>query len=129
MTDRPPAAIRDAAVAAHRAGKLDKARTLYVRYLTARPDDAGILSNLGALFRQARQYDMARRIQARAYAMDPEAPGIRNNYANILSDVGAYDRSIELRRIILAQNPDDAMQEAMIGRCLRGMGRDRKSVV
>ena len=123
MSDPTPAQLRDAAVTAHRAGRYDEALKAYVSYLRAAPNDAGIWSNLGALFRSRSQHQQARRAQAHAYALAPDAPGVRNNYANVLSDIGEYEHSIELRRELLRQTPQDAMQEAMIGRCLRGMGR------
>ena len=51
MTHPTSAQLRDAAVAAHRVGKYDEALKAYVPYLRAVPGDAGIWSNLGALFR------------------------------------------------------------------------------
>jgi tetratricopeptide (TPR) repeat protein len=124
-TALPPGAgaMRDAAVAAHRKGDLDAALRDYAAYLALVPSDAGIWSNLGVLCRVQQRHDAALRAHQRAYALNPDGAGVRNNYANTLSDIGDYAKSIKLRRRILRDNPDDRNHLAMIGRCLRGLGR------
>ena len=114
--------LRMASVNAHQAGKHAEALDGYTRYLSRYPADAGIWTNLGALFRAAGQHELGRTAQQRAYALDPDDKGILNNYANILSDLGDYARSIELRRRSLVKDPTHLMHHAMIGRCYRGMG-------
>ncbi len=123
-----PAALRTAAVDAHRRGDLARAQDLYARYLALVPGDAGHWSNLGVLLRTTERHAMALRVQQRAYALTPDAPGVRNNYANILSDLGDYERSIALRHEALEKTPGDLNQLAMIGRCYRGMGKYRAAV-
>lgn len=123
MTPTELDALRNQASAAHRANKTAEARALYMQYLTHRPDDGGIWSNVGALLRSQQQHTLALRAQERAFALSPDAPGLRNNLANILSDIGHYERSIALREDILARAPQDKSQRSMIGRCLRGLGR------
>jgi len=117
------AMLRAQSVNAHKAGQLDEALAGYARYLARYPDDAGIWTNLGALYRATSRHDMAKIAQGRAYALDPTDTGVMNNYANILSDLGDYDRSIELRQASLKVDPTHLMHHAMIGRCYRGMGR------
>lgn len=116
------AALRMAAVNAHQAGKHDEALEGYTRYLTRFPKDAGIWTNLGALYRATAKHELGRIAQARAYALEPDDRGILNNYSNILSDLGGYAKSIELRKQSLAIDPTHLMHHAMIGRCYRGMG-------
>lgn len=128
MQDDPRIALRNAAVDAHRLGKHDDALAGYTRYLTAFPKDAGIWTNLGALYRTTGRHQLARTAQSRAYALTPDDPGVLNNYANILSDIGEYQRSIELREQSLAIQPDHLMHHAMIGRCYRGMGAYQKAI-
>lgn len=120
--------VADAATALHRKGKLNDARAGYVAYLSETPGDAGIWSNLGALFRSQGHHEQARRAQERAYALKPDDPGIRNNYANILSDLGEYDRSIALRRAALDHDSSHVLHHAMIGRCQRGKGDYRAAI-
>ncbi len=51
-----------------------------------------------------------------------------NNLANVLSDVGQYDRALPLREAILAQDPGDVAQKAMIGKAMRAMGRHAEGI-
>ena len=117
------AALRQTACNLHQDGKQAEALAGYQRYLSRRPRDARIWSNLGALLRSMSQHEDAARAHARAYALDPELPGVRNNYANVLSDIGRYDEAIALRHAILATDPAEANQKPLIGRALRGQGR------
>lgn len=114
--------LRGRATSAHQSGDLDTAYRGYLAYLAHAPEDAGIWSNLGVLFRTRAQHDMALRAQERAVSLAPDDIGLQGNLANILSDTGAYARSIEMRERLLARDPDALMQMAMIGRCLRGLG-------
>ncbi|GGL54633.1 tetratricopeptide repeat protein [Wenxinia marina] len=122
---RPPtvAEVRDAAVEAHRAGRLDEASELYAAYLAASPDDGGMWSNLGALHRVAGRHDLALIAQKRAYALMPRARSITGNLANILADTGETERALELRRQLLADRPDDPEVIAMMGKALRTLRR------
>ncbi|WP_296418264.1 tetratricopeptide repeat-containing glycosyltransferase family protein [Pseudooctadecabacter sp.] len=123
MQKDPRASLRAQSVNAHQAGRMDQALEGYTRYLARYPNDAGIWTNLGALFRTSGQHDKARVAQSRAYALAPDDTGVLNNYANILSDLGEYEKSIDLRQASLAKDPSHLMHHAMIGRCYRGMGR------
>ena len=120
--------LRAQSVNAHKAGNLDEALKGYALYLARYPEDAGIWTNLGALYRSTSRHEMARIAQARAYAIDPEDTGVLNNYSNILSDLGEYERSIELRQTSLEKDPSHVMHHAMIGRCYRGMGRYEEAI-
>lgn len=128
MASDPKEALRQAATRAHREGRLDEALEGYTRYLARSPQDAGVWTNLGALFRSQSRHDKARIAQARAYALDPDLAGVRNNYANILSDLGDYEKSIELRTAALKDDPSNLMNHAMIGRCYRGLGRYQEAI-
>lgn len=123
MTEAELASIRAAAVSAHRNGRLDDAMKAYATYLSRKPKDAGIWTNLGALFRSQGRHDQARIAQRRAFSLAPDDLGVINNYSNILSDLGDYATSIELRERSLKMDPSHVMHHAMIGRCYRGMGR------
>lgn len=115
--------VRLEATEQHRAGKLPEARALYAAYLSAVPQDSGIWTNLGALFRVEGRHDLARAAQARAYALDPDNRGIMNNYANILNDIGEHERALDLRRRLRALEPGDPSHKALEGKSLRALRR------
>ena len=123
MADETWADVRINSVNAHKAGRHDDALEGYTRYLQQHPTDAGIWTNLGALYRVLGRHEMGRTAQMRAYALAPDDKGVLNNYSNILSDLGDYEHSIELRKKSLKIDASHLMHHAMIGRCLRGLGR------
>lgn len=120
--------LRIKSVNAHKAGRHDEALDGYTRFLEQHPKDAGIWTNLGALYRALGRHEMGRTAQIRAYALAPDDKGVLNNYANILSDLGDYEHSIELRKKSLQIDPSHLMHHAMIGRCLRGLGRYQDAI-
>ena len=128
MSKLPLATLRDSSVDAHKAGRHEDALSGYTRYLQLKPKDAGIWTNLGALYRTLGRHEMGRTAQARAYALQPDDKGVLNNYSNILSDLGDYEFSIELRKRSLDLDPSHLMHHAMIGRCLRGLGRYQAAI-
>jgi len=122
MANVTRAELRTKAIVAHKAGRHEEALQGYTSYLRTYPDDAGVWTNLGALFRVLGQHQMGRTAQQRAFALEPDDNGVLNNYANILSDLGDYQTSIDLRKKSLTLDDSHLMHYAMIGRCLRGMG-------
>lgn len=128
MSIETSASQRAKAVDAHKAGDLDDALASYSVFLSRHPKDAGIWTNLGALYRATGRHDMARFAQERAIQLEPDDKGILNNNANILSDLGEYEQSIKLRQRSLEMDPSHIMHHAMIGRCYRGMGRYRDAI-
>lgn len=128
MADTAQAKQRAFAVSAHQGGRLSEALEAYTAYLAKYPDDAGIWTNLGALYRSGNRHQLALAAQRRAYHLAPDLGGVRGNFANILSDLGHYEQSVELRRRTLEDDPANLMQHAMIGRCYRGMGQYDRAV-
>ena len=128
MAQDSRATARTEAVRAHQAGRHADALAAYTLYLSRYPKDAGIWTNLGALYRAMGQHEKGRTAQMRAFALEPDDKGILNNYANILSDLGDYAHSIELRQRSLSIDPSYVMHHAMIGRCYRGMGQYRDAI-
>lgn len=114
--------IKRNAIAAHRAGEHGRAQLLYAHYLRERPNDAGMLSNLGVLQRLLGRHKTALTLQRKAQRLKPDDTGVQTNLANILSDLGHYEQSIKLRTGILRDDPNHLDHLAMIGRCLRGTG-------
>lgn len=135
MNERAPlpaqeslAALRERAVALHRAGKRAEALPLYAALLARAPEDAGAWTNLGALFRAEGRHDQALRAQERAFALEPEGVGVRNNLANILNDLGHHERSLRLRRELMRVAPADPQHPAMAGKSLRSLGRLEEAI-
>lgn len=120
--------LRARAIDLHQAGKLAEAAALYAQHLGHVPHDAGAWSNLGVLHRVSGRYALSLRAQRRAIAIAPQEVVFRNNYANILSDVGQYEASITEREWSLKREPDNLNHMAMIGRCLRGLGRYQDAI-
>jgi len=120
--------LRIRSVNAHKAGRHEDALKGYTRFLQQHPSDAGIWTNLGALYRSLGRHEMGRTAQVRAYALAPDDKGVLNNYSNILSDLGDYEHSIELRKKSLQIDPSHLMHHAMIGRCLRGLGQYQDAI-
>lgn len=123
MTPQELASLRDAATDLHKAGKRTEALALYARYLARRPQDAGIWTNLGVLYRNEGRHDLAVSAQTRAHALDPASKAVLNNFANALNDRGDHARSLELRRQLIALEPGDPNHRAMEGKSLRALGR------
>lgn len=123
-----PAAVRDRASEAHRTGRLGEAQQLYTAYLSMQPRDAGMWTNLGVLFRSQGRHDLAVRAHARALDLAPDATAVLQNYANVLTDLGEYAHALRLRDRILALDPADRSQKAMIGKALRGQGKHAAAI-
>ena len=115
--------LLDRAIAAHRGERFDEALRAYTAYLATRPDDAGIWTNLGALYRTTKAHDLALAAQERAYRLDPKAVTIRRNLANILTDTGQGDRAASLRQALVDEGDGDPELRAMIGKALRSAQR------
>ena len=115
--------VLDRAISAHRAERYEEALRAYTAYLAARPDDAGIWTNLGALYRTLKAHDLALAAQERAHRLDPGAISIRRNLANILTDTGQGERAAAIRRDLVAEGDGDPELRAMIGKALRSAQR------
>jgi hypothetical protein len=126
--DTSPASLKQRAIAAHRSGDRAEALSLYAAFLSREPFDAGMWTNLGALFRAEKRHDQALRAQERAFALEPRDASIRNNLANVLNDIGGHERSLALRRDLMREAPADAQHPAMAGKSLRALGRHEEGI-
>lgn len=102
------AALRQRALAAHRAGRLDEAVRAYRRVLEGRPDDAQVWNNLGVALRRAGRFPAALACYRRALELRPEAPGFLGNLGNVLKDLGRIAEAVAAHRKAVAARPDDA---------------------
>lgn len=116
------AELRRAAVEHHRENDLQTAQDLYRAYLSKKPDDPSMWSNLGALFRKEKNYEMAVVCQRRALTLDPDSPNVLNNAANAHFDAGDPHAALELRRKAIERNPGQVENWSSLGKCLRAIG-------
>ena len=114
--------VRSAAIDHHHKKDLKTARDLYRVYLSKKPDDPGMWSNLGALFRAEKNFDMAVICQRRALTLDPNAASVLNNAANAHFDAGEPHAALELRRKAIKLNPGDVENWSTLGKYLRAIG-------
>ncbi|MEM6441272.1 MAG: tetratricopeptide repeat-containing glycosyltransferase family protein [Pseudomonadota bacterium] len=117
------AELRARAIKAHQAGELDEAFAAYRLYLRAKPRDAGIWTNLGALHRKRGQHAVAAAAQRRAAALAPEDASILSNLGNALQDADRLDEALQVRGEVLRRRPDDPEAHAMLAVTLRSLAR------
>ena len=123
-----PAAARpasfDAAVAAHRAGRLDEALALYDAAILQGERVAGAFTNIGVILRARRQFDAAIVAHRRALELAPDDPGILGNLGNALKDAGEFAEAIALkRRVVELGHGRDGEAWHGLGIALRDAGR------
>lgn len=112
-----------AAVAAHRAGRLDEALGLYDRAIAQGQRVPGALTNIGTILRKRKQVEAAVAAHRRALELSPDDPGILGNLGNALKDAGRYDEAIALkRRVIELRGATDAEAWHSLGIALRDAG-------
>ncbi|GIX15735.1 MAG: hypothetical protein KatS3mg118_3694 [Paracoccaceae bacterium] len=129
-TPRPTLAeLRKAAIAAHQAGDLARAKQLYRLVLAARPADAAIWTNLGALHRREKDYRAAVACQRRAVELDPDSVDFLNNLGNALHDEGLLEEALVVRWRVaeLRGHHPDALQH--VAATLRHLNRYAEAVV
>jgi len=107
----------------HRDGELDKAWTIYRRYLAIVPQHAQAWTNYGVLLRSKGLFAAAIAAHRRSLELDPDTITARNNLANALSDNAEYAEAAELRRRILEQIPQTARCLGDLCAALRGLDR------
>ncbi len=104
MTVVPIAKTFAAALAAHRAGRLEDAEALYRRILAVEPNHGDSLHYLGLIAHQVGRHDLALELIGRAIALNGRVPEFHNNIGEAhraLGQLGAaiehYHRAIALR--------------------------------
>ncbi len=107
---------RDATLALHRAGKLDRARAGYERLLIAQPGDADLLGLLGVLAIQQQRSAEAEELLAQALKTPPPDSRIHlrnvNNMFALLKEQGRADAASELASAPLPGWPDNTSPSA-----------------
>jgi Tfp pilus assembly protein PilF len=101
------------ALAAHRAGDLATARTLYERVLAIAPRDADALNNLGILLSSEREFERALVLLRRAATIAPRNAGVWNNIGTAFREQGRSSEAIAAFRQALSIDPQH--QGARVG--------------
>jgi len=105
-TSKRPDPAFDAALALHRAGKLEQAAQAYRRILKLRPGHSGALNNLGIACRKLGLFDEARLCLERASVNDPQAlsnlASLENNLGRFREAAVAAQRATELMPTLAA---------------------------
>jgi tetratricopeptide (TPR) repeat protein len=107
----------------HHAGRLDRARTLYLKALAAQPNDADVLHLLGLLRHQQGSSLQAAELIAKAVAIKPDYPEAHSNLGNILSDLGRPADALASYREALRLRPDFCEAHSNLGAALHALGR------
>ncbi|PKR53689.1 tetratricopeptide repeat protein [Thalassospira marina] len=116
------------AVAAHRAGRLDEAITLYGAILRTRPDQPDILNNLGVALRRSKQFDAAMVAYRRSAALRPENAGLWSNMGNCLREMMRFDEARSAHEQSLRRDANDKSHLFNAGLVYRDLNRFAEAI-
>ncbi len=120
--DGAAAAALQAALAHHRAGRLDEARRLYVAMLARQPDNADALNLLGVIELGAGHVDKALRLIGKATRLAPGHAGAHLNLGNTLLQAGrTQDAALSYQRA-LALDPGNPSAHSNLARAQTVLG-------
>ncbi len=123
-TSGPAAAqLADEGLRHHQAGRLDRARALYLKALVVQPNDAEVLHLLGLLRHQQGSSVQAAELIAKAVAIKPDYPEAHSNLGNILSDLGRPAEALASYREALRLRPDFCEAHSNLGAALHALGQ------
>jgi tetratricopeptide (TPR) repeat protein len=111
------------AIAAHQAGRLGEAETLYRQVLARNPRDFDALHMLGIIHAQRDDYKEAERLLRGALAVDDKVPPCLHNYGNVLSKLERYEEAVAIYNKALALAPDYAPLYSDRGNAQSELGR------
>ncbi len=117
-----------AAVEHHRAGRLDKAATLYRRALKQRPENAEALHLLGVLLHQQGKHEEALRALDKAVRLDHRVAPYHFNYGEVLRALGRAEEASARYRRALALEPANADVHFALGTALLEQGDSNAAV-
>jgi tetratricopeptide (TPR) repeat protein len=101
-------------------GRLEVARTAFMKALEIHPQDLDALVNLALLERQLGRPELALQLLQRARARAPEDPNVMLNLAVVKLDAGELDRAEELLQACLERSPDLADAHFDLGLVAQG---------
>ena len=111
------------------AGRLDRARDLYLQALHRVPDDAVCHHHLGLIAHQRRNHAEAASLIGRAIDLEPGYAEACANQGAVLRSLGRYDEAIDILRRALATAPDLAQAHSNLGSIHEDQGRHEDALV
>jgi tetratricopeptide (TPR) repeat protein len=112
-----------AAVDAHRQGRLDEAAGIYRAVLQGSPNHVDSLHYLGVICNQQGRREEAERLLRRALQLDPNAAAIANDLGIALAGRGRFDEAIEQYRRAMAAKPNFIDAHNNLGTALQALSR------
>jgi len=126
MTRRSPSNTRqllEAAVASHRAGKLDEAAAHYQDVLKRDPKQPDALGLLGQIAYQQGDPAKALDLMQRAHALKPESAAVSYNLGRLYLDLRQWDKAAAATQAALRSAPTMSAAHCNLGVALIRMGR------
>lgn len=118
----PGPSLFDAGIAAHRAGRLDEALSLYDQAIARGVHRSGAFTNIGVILRQRRRFAAAAAAHRKALEFSPDDPGILGNLGNALKDDGRFEEAIAIKRRVIELAGETAETLHSLGIALRDAG-------
>lgn len=115
--------VLEAAVALHRAGKLDEAEQKYRTVLAADPKQADAMSLLGQIVHQYGDGKEARTLMERAQALRPDSPTITFNLARLYFEQRDWDNAAAVNQEASRLAPTNPAPLCNLGIALCHLGR------
>lgn len=112
----------EAALAHHRAGRIDRAAAIYRRILDKSPDHPDALHMLGVIATARGRPEHAIQLIERAMGVLANYPDAHLNLGNAHHVAGRPQKAIECYRRAIALKPDFASAHSSLGRGLNGVG-------
>jgi tetratricopeptide (TPR) repeat protein len=112
----------DAALAHHRAGRLDEAATLYLQSLEAQPDCAFVLNMLGNVEYQRNHVDDALRLIGRAIQIEPSSSTYRITLGHVYRRLDDLASAATCYRAALRLSPESCLAAMSLAGALKGQG-------
>lgn len=112
-----------AAVALHRAGRLDEAERAYRALLEESPDDADLLQRLGVVAAQVGRLQEAEALLADSLKHAPDNAEAHNNLGNLRQLQHRFDEAAECHRRAVELNPASVSAQFNLGVALGSAGR------
>jgi tetratricopeptide (TPR) repeat protein len=119
----------EAALAHHRAGRLDEAAVLYRRSLEAQPDCAVAWNMLGNVEYQRDHVDDALHLIGKAIELDPTTPAFRITLGHVYRRSGNLENACLCYSKALDLAPDSALAATSLADALRRRGELSEAVV
>jgi tetratricopeptide (TPR) repeat protein len=113
----------DAAVARHRAGRLDEAEQLYRAVLKVEPGHFGAIHYLGLVCTQQHKFDEALTLLQQAVAIEPNSAEARTNLGIALAALGRPEDAVTQYQRAIALQPDHVEARNNLGIVLQALKR------